>query len=990
VPVEEVVLDPARGDVAEQLYARFDPRHYRIDVRQAPLLRVYIAQDAAQGRWLFLIVLHHLAGDHTTLEVIQAEIEAHLLGQAAQLPVPQPFRNFVGEARLGVSQQDHEAFFRGLLGDVDEPTAPFGLLDVRGEGRGIAEARLELDAGLARRLRERARKLGVSAASLCHLAWAQVLARVSGREEVVFGTVLFGRMQGGAGADRVMGLFINTLPVRIQVGEEGVEASVQGTHTLLADLLRHEHASLALAQRCSGVPVPAPLFSALLNYRYSQGMVHAPSAEAMQAWEGVEVLYGEERTNYPVSLDVDDLGEGFRLTAQVQDPIDPRRVCDLVHTALERLVEALETAPTRAVRSLDVLPEAERRQVVVEWNATEADYPKERCIHQLVEAQVERTPEAVAVVFEDEWLTYRALNARANQLAHHLKALGVGPEVLVGVCVERSLGLVVGLLGVLKAGGAYVPLDPSYPQERLAFMVEDARPKVLLTQQHLLGTLPKHSTVLCLDTDWQLIARESQEDLINLTSPLNLAYVIYTSGSTGRPKGVAIMHGNVTNHNTTQAKNFSLCSEDRALQFASISFDAAVEEIFPTWLRGATLIIRSAGPLATGKEFLQFIQEHQITVLNLPTAYWHEWVHESSLSNVSLPPCLRLVVVGGEKALAENFAKWRRLLNHDVAWINTYGPTEATVVTLLYQRDASVEANDQLDIPLGRPLANTQVYVLDSYLKPVPVGVPGELYIGGAGLAQGYFNRPELTAERFTPHPFSEVPGARLYQTGDVVRYLPDGNIEFLGRVDHQVKVRGFRIELGEIEAVLGGHPGVREVVVLAREDSPGEKRLVAYVVAQEGPAPSVSELRGFLKERLPEYMVPSAFVGLPALPLTPNGKVDRKALPAPDGRGVAEGYVPPCTPTEELLAGIWGEVLRQERVGRHDNFFALGGHSLVAMQVIAQLSQVFPVKLPIHTLFAGPTVAELAEAVEMALIEQLETVSEEEAHRFLEEASVG
>src|SRR5918999_4825965 len=425
-------------------------------------------------------------------------------------------------------------------------------------------------------------------------------------------------------------------------------------------------------------------------------------------------------------------------------------------------------------------------------------------------------------------------------------------------------------------------------------MPEDARPKVLLTQQHLLEILPKHSTVLCLDTDWQLIARESQADPTNLTSPLNLAYVIYTSGSTGRPKGVAIMHGNVINHTITQAKNFGLCSEDRALQFASISFDAAVEEIFPTWLSGAALVVRSAGPLATGKEFLQFIQEHQITVLNLPTAYWHEWVHESSLSNVSLPSCLRLVIVGGEKALAENFAKWRRLLDHDIAWINTYGPTEATVATLLYQPDASAGANDQFDIPLGRPLANTQVYVLDSYLNPVPIGVPGELYIGGAGLARGYLDRPELTAERFIPHPFSERPGKQLYRTGDVARYLPDGNIEFLGRLDHQGKVRGFRIELGEIEAVLGGHPGVREAVVLAREDHPGEKRLVAYVVGKEGPAPSVSELRGFLKERLPEYMVPSAFVGLPALPLTPNGKVDRRGLPAPEGGGGAGGGVPP------------------------------------------------------------------------------------------------
>ncbi|MGH8566236.1 MAG: amino acid adenylation domain-containing protein [Gammaproteobacteria bacterium] len=948
VPVEEVVLDPARGDVAEQLYARFDPRHYRIDVRQAPLLRVYIAQDAAQGRWLFLLLLHHLAGDHTTLEVIEAEIEAHLLGQAAQLPVPQPFRNFVAQARLGVSQQEHEAFFRGLLGDVEEPTAPFGLLDVRGEGRGIAEARLELDAGLAQRLRERARKLGVSAASLCHLAWAQVLARASGREEVVFGTVLFGRMQGGAGVERMMGLFINTLPVRIRVGEEGVEASVRGTHTLLADLLRHEHASLALAQRCSGVPAPAPLFSALLNYRYSQGIVHAPSAEAMQAWEGVEGLYGEERTNYPLTLSVDDLGEGFRLTAQVQDPIDPRRVCDLMHTALEGLVEALERAPTRAVRSLDVLPEAERRQVLVEWNATEAEYPKEWCIHQLFEAQVERTPEAVAVVFEDEWLTYRALNARANQLAHHLQGLGVGPEVLVGVCAERSLGLIVGLLGVLKAGGAYVPLDPSYPPERLAFMLEDAQVAVLLIQAHLEATLPKtRAQVLCLDREWETIAKEPQGNPPSRVIPENLAYVIYTSGSTGRPKGTLLPHRGLCNVSEAQVRTFGLGPGDRVLQFASLSFDASTFEIVMALRGGATLCLGRRESLLPGPALIRLLQDMAITLVTLPPSALAPLPTEE-LSG------LRIITVAGEACSAELAARWAEAHR----FFNLYGPTEGTIWATTEEY-----LSDGRTLPIGRPLINTQVYLLDPHLQPVPIGVPGELYIGGAGLARGYLHRPELTPERFIPHPFSEAPGARLYRTGDLVRYLPEGHLEFLGRLDHQVKVRGFRIELGEIEACLGGHPGIREVVVLAREDHPGEKRLVAYVVAQEEPAPSVSELRGFLKERLPEYMVPSAFVGLEALPLTPNGKVDRKALPAPEGRGVAEGYVPPCTPTEELLAGIWTEVLRQERVGRHDNFFELGGDSILCIQVIARAQQA-GLRLTPKQLFQYQSVAELAVVV--------------------------
>jgi len=402
--------------VGEQLYARFNPRQYRIDVRQAPLLRVYVAHDAIHDCWLLLELLHHLAGDHTTLEVMQEEMQAHLLGQEEQLPELQPFRNLVAQARLGVSQEEHEEFFRKLLGDVEEPTAPFGLLDVQGDGTGIEEAELLLDSKLARRIRERARKLRVSAASVCHVAWAQVLARVSGREDVIFGTVLFGRMQGGAGADRVMGLFINTLPVRIRIGEESVEASVRRTHEQLAELLRHEHASLALAQRCSRVPAPLPLFSALLNYRHSGGAARASSKEAERAWAGMEWVRGEERTNYPFTLSVGDLGEGFRLTVRTLVSINAKRVCEFMRTALEGLIEALETAPARAVGRVEVLPEAERDRVLYEWNDTAVAYPKEKCIQELFEEQVEKSPEAVAVVYEEEQLTYGELNRRANRL----------------------------------------------------------------------------------------------------------------------------------------------------------------------------------------------------------------------------------------------------------------------------------------------------------------------------------------------------------------------------------------------------------------------------------------------------------------------------------------------------------------------------------------------------------------------------------------------
>ena len=478
LPVEEVTLDPAGGDAAAQLQERFDPRRVRLDVRQAPLMRGFIAQDTANGRWLLQLLYHHLVMDHTTLEALIGEMQAYRLGRTGELPAAVPFRNFVAQTRLGVSAAEHEAFFRGMLGDVDEPTLPFGLTDVQGEGRGIEEARLALDAELSRRLRARARALGVSAASLFHLAWAAVLARTSGREDVVFGTVLFGRMQGGEGADRALGMFINTLPVRVAIGDEGVAASVRQMHASLAALLRHEHASLALAQRCSGVPAPLPLFSALLNYRYSS---QEDAAAALPAWEGIEALGGEERTNYPLTLSVDDLGEGFALTAQTQRTVGAERICGFMKTALEELIEALEQAPHTAVRRIGVLPAAERHRVLVEWNATDAEYPSDKCIHELFEEQAARTPDAVAVVFEDQSLSYGELNGRANRLAHYLRGLGVKPDERVAICVERGLDMVAGLLAILKAGGAYVPLDPAYPAERLAYMLADSAPVALLT-----------------------------------------------------------------------------------------------------------------------------------------------------------------------------------------------------------------------------------------------------------------------------------------------------------------------------------------------------------------------------------------------------------------------------------------------------------------------------------------------------------------------------
>ncbi|HEU4559698.1 MAG TPA: amino acid adenylation domain-containing protein, partial [Longimicrobium sp.] len=952
LPVEEVRLDAEGEDAAEQLWARHDPRHYRIDVGRAPLLRACIAEDRARGRWLLLLLKHHLTGDHESLEVLREEISAHLLGRESDLPAPLPFRNYVAQARLGVSRDEHERFFRGMLAGVEEPTAPYGLLDVWGEGRGIGEARLPVASDLGARLRRRARALGVSAASLCHLAWAQVLARLSGRQDVVFGTLLFGRMQGGESADRVMGPFINTLPVRIGVGEEGAEAAVRRTHALLADLLRHEHASLALAQRCSGVAAPAPLFTSLLNYRYSSGG-SGRSSGAGQPGEGVRSIRVQERTNYPVMLAVDDRGEAFSLVAQVAAPADAKRVCRMMHTALERLVEALELSPGSATGSIDVLPEAERRQVVEEWNHTDAAYPAGACIHELFEVQAARTPGAVALRFEDESLTYAELNARANRLAHHLAGLGAGPEARVGICVDRSAEMVVAMLAVLKSGAAYLPLDPSYPADRLAYMLEDSGAPLLVTQGSLRGLLPADGVrIVSVDEDAAVIAANSADAPRTPVDAANAAYVIYTSGSTGRPKGVQVTHRNVVSFFAGMDERVGGSAAGTWLAVTRISFDIHVLELLWTLARGFSVVVQPEPDRAQGGESIaEQIRRHAVTHLQCTPSLATMLIAESGIGALS---GLERILLGGEALPSELAAQITAVLPNGL--VNMYGPTETTV----WSSTHAVEVVEGL-IPIGRPIANTRAYVLDAALRPQPAGVPGELYIGGHGVTRGYLGRPGLTAERFVPDAFSAQPGARLYRTGDRARWSAEGVLEYLGRLDQQVKVRGFRIEPGEIEAVLRRHPAVVECAVVARTAGAGDTRLVAYVVG----APGADALRAHVGRSLPEYMVPSAFVFLDALPLTPNGKLDRKALPAPELASAEEKYVAPRTPVEEVLAEIWAEVLRLERVGVTESFFELGGHSLLATRVVSRVREVFGVELPLRALFEGPTVAELAVRVE-------------------------
>jgi amino acid adenylation domain-containing protein len=709
--------------------------------------------------------------------------------------------------------------------------------------------------------------------------------------------------------------------------------------------------------------------------------------------EQVDRLGDEGRPGAMLTLVIPEEAPVFRWIhdSEALSPESVTRISEQFTTFLR----GIAANPDQSVADLPILTQAERRQLLVEWNDTKVDYPS-LCVHQLFEAQLERSPDAVAVVFGDESLTYGELNGRTNRLARRLRAMGVGPEVLVGLCVERSLEMVVGLLGILKAGGAYVPLDPAYPKERLSFMLEDSQAPVVVTEERFRGLVSGGaSEVVSLDGERESIDRESGEVQESGVEPENLAYVIYTSGSTGEPKGVRIAHHSLVNHCLGIRDRFELAPEDRVLQFSSFGFDVAAEEIFPTWASGAALVLRSDAVLDSFRDFGEFLRTRRVTVANLPSSYWHEWVLDLSSSGGALPPTLRLIVVGSEAVSPQRLKDWRRLAGGRVRWLNAYGLSETTITSTLYEPPEATagpgrEEEEVDSVPIGRPLPNTRVYVLDSELRQVPIGAPSELFIGGAGVARGYLNRPDLTSERFVPDPFDPDPGARLYRTGDRGAFLGDGNLILSGRFDDQVKIRGYRVEPAEVEQALSRHPGVREAAVVAREDEPGQKRLVAYVVRGEA-ALGPSDLRGFLKEKLPEYMVPSAFVTLEALPLTPNGKVDRKALPAPEGRPeLNEAHVAPRTPTEEVLAGIWAQVLGLDRVGVHDNFFELGGHSLLATQVVSRLRKAFQRELPIRWLFEAPTVAQLAARVDTAeseeiarILDELESLPEKETDRL-------
>lgn len=935
--VNEIVLESGR-DSEKQLRELMRPELQRVDLRRAPMMQLRIAAEEGGRQWYALLQLHHIICDHESVKTLVSEVRTHISGRAQTLARPLPYRNHVAHALAQARTHDAEAFFRSKLREIDESTAPFGLLDVHGDGSRIDEARRVVGATLADRIRGQARRSGISAATLFHAAWALVVSHTSGRDDVVFGSVLLARLQGSADSERMLGMFVNTLPLRLKLGALTARQLVDQTQRELMELLRHAQASLAVAQRCSGVSGSAPLFSALLNYRHSGIDLQSELGSAV----GGRVLVDVDRTNYPVTLSVDDLGEGFRITAQTDRRVDPRRVIDYVSTAMESLLEALEQSPQTPALALATLPLHERYQVIDRFNPRGGSFPQEKLIHEQFEEQVKRAPKAPAVVFEGHLLTYGELNARSNQLARYLVARGIGPGQLVALCVERSLEMVVGVLAIFKAGAAYLPLDPTYPSERLAYMQKDAKPSLLLTQERLREKLPpSDGHVIALDTAWTQIKENSVSNLSRkgLSQYCSqLAYIIYTSGSTGEPKGVMVEHSNVMRLFAATKQDFNFSETDVWTLFHSIGFDFSVWELWGALLFGGKVVVVPYLTARSPQDFYRLLCEEGVTVLSQTPSAFLQLI--DAQKQIPAPKhALRVVVFGGEPLDVRTLRPW---LGRNSATrprlVNMYGITETTV-HVTYRSLTKEEIDAECHSGVGRPISDLRVYVLDQRRQPVGIGVAGEIYVCGAGVARGYLNRTTLTAERFLADPFSTAPGARMYKSGDLGRWRADGQLEHLGRNDNQVKVRGFRIELGEIEARLALHAHVREVAVVAREDTPGEKRLVAYITPGDSGVPSVEELRTHLRTALPEYMIPSAFVVVACLPLTVNGKLDRRALPAPQHEAYSDQkYEAPRGEVEMLLARIWQELLRVERVGRENNFFELGGHSLLIVQMRERL----------------------------------------------------
>ena len=974
-----------------------DEAHRPFDLERGPLLRVNVFTRSPQEHFLLLVV-HHIVIDFWSLAILLNELGALYPAEVAGMPTALPppalqYTDYVrwqSEMLAGAEGERLWAYWQrqlaGRLPVLDLPTdRPRQPIQTHRGG----SYDFNLNDELSGQLKALAKAQGATLYVVMLAAFQTMLHHLTEQDDLVVGSPVIGRSR--AEFEGIVGLFTNPVFLRVNLSGNPTfrEFISQVRHTVLAALEHQDYPTLLLVERLrpardlSRPPICQVMF--VLDKPHGLTEQGAPTFVLGETGptmnSGGLVLESFPLEHRSASLDLvllvvessQSLSISIRYNAELFDPSTIIRIGKYFETLLGHVVEQPDARlnvlaelgidnPENTIGELEILGDAERERLLVEFNQTDAPYRDDAGIHQMFEEQVARTPDNVALVFEGRHLTYAQLNARANQVAAYLRTLGVGPEVPVAICMERCLEMVIGLLGILKAGGAYLPLDPAYPKERLAFVLEDAHAPTLLTMEHLRERMPEQGVrLVCLDTDWASIASESYENPVNHTVPNNLAYVIYTSGSTGHPKGVMVEHRGLSNTISWLSQTLAITDTDSTLLKTPITFDAAGREIFPTLLAGARLIVAAPNAHRDCRYIAEKLRDDGVSILHSVPSFLRLLVEEPAFADAVT---LRAVMCGGEALTPDIVAQFGQ--RSSAKLYNVYGPTE-TIIDSAYW--LCVGSSSGSTVPIGRPIPNARIYILDATLSPVPIGVTGELHIGGVSLARGYLNLPELTAERFIPNPFSSEPGSRLYKTGDLARYLPDGDIEYLGRGDYQVKIRGFRIELGEIEAALAKHPSVRQAIVTIHEGAAGEKRLVSYVVAQSAYVPTAIELRNFLKEKLPEHMVPATFLLLDSFPLTLNGKVDRQALPAPNDTRceLKEAFVGFRTPTEELLADIWAQVLGVGCVGINDNFFDLGGHSLLATQIVSRIRETFKVEMPLRRLFETPTVAGLAESLEQS-----------------------
>ncbi|MDY6838555.1 MAG: amino acid adenylation domain-containing protein [Thermodesulfobacteriota bacterium] len=938
------------------------------DLSQGPLLRATLLRMTEQ-EYVLLLTLHHIVADEWSMEVLFRELA--VLYKALSVDRPSPlnalpiqYADFAVWQRQWLQGEELDAqlsYWKDRLADAlpslnlptDRPRPAMQTF------RGSRESRPLLSAAQLQALKALSVEEDATLFMTLLAAFNVLLHRYTGQEDIAVGSPIANRNR--IELEGLIGFFLNTLVLRTDLSDDPTfrELLARVRETALEAYAHQDVPFERLVEKLQPERdlSRTPLFQVMFVLRDGRRQTLELSGVTVTP---MEVDTGTSK--FDLILFVAEGEDGLRGTVEYNTDLFHKTTIARMLGHYERLLEAIVSDPDQRVGALPLLTAPERHQLLVEWNNTRTEYPGKQWVHQLFESQVERTPDAVAVVFGDQQITYDELNRRANRLAWYLRRLGVGPDVLVGICLERSLDMVAALLAVLKAGGGYVPLDPSYPRERLAFMLEDAPMTALFTQTGLLETLPKHGAkTVCLDSGLEDLTREGETNPVNEGSTESLAYVLYTSGSTGLPKGVAMTHRSLSNLICWQVQNSALPEGARTLQFAPLSFDVSFQEIFSTLCSGGALVLISEESRRDPMELLGCVTAKSIERLFLPFVALQQLV-EGADGRGTVPAGLREIITAGEPLqITRQVASFFSRLT-GCALYNQYGPTESHVVTAFALKGPP--GDWPLFPPMGRPIANTQIYLLDKDLQPVPPGVPGELYIAGVGLARGYLHRPELTATAFIPNPFGNDPGSRLYNTGDLARYLPDGNMEFLGRIDSQVKIRGFRVELGEIEAALREHPDLRDAVVVARQDGSADRYLAAYVVPVEILAPTISGLRSFLQERLPDYMIPSAWVMLERLPLTPSGKVNRLTLPAPVWKGpeMEDPFVAPKDPLELQLTQLFEDLLGVQGIGVKSDFFELGGHSLLAVRMFTQIEKAFGKRLPLATLFQAPTVERLAE----------------------------